>query len=296
MPSTTSNLLTCLTSKFSHISQLRNRFLRESKPSSADSLAITGSSAAFHHEQGRKLAQGETDVLYTQASWELKAAAAAAAPAPAPAPAPTPASTPAPARAADTITATNSSGDDVWSWRDSDDRDFSVAAVRRTPDTDLSAGSGEEDWRQEWEGISMQLKEGAKRRVVVKTIEEREKDQVHDFQFCEYNYLAALQAMEEPEPEYDEEGNTLSLDRLMEKFEEAKREMRIESSKTIFKRRVKQLREIALGDSDDEEEEVEAKVYSVDPGSMRTRDGELACGDWPGKAMMMAAGRHQYQK
>lgn len=258
MPSTPSTLLARLSSKFSHL--LQNR---ETSP--RDNLPITLSGLAFQRERGRKLTRDETDVLYAQALWDVEDA---------------------PGLAADTTSGTNSSDEERWSWYDSDERQFSVA--KGVSDTDLSAGSGREDWRQDWEPIKMRLKEGAQRRAVVTTILDRG--------LCDYDYpaaLKALEAMKEPEPESKEDRRAKAfLDTAMERFEEAKREMRMVASRTMFRRGVrKQLRQVALGDSDDEEEE--GIVCSKDPGSMRPRDGEVACGDWPIDWMMMAGGGDQ---
>lgn len=131
---------------------------------------------------------------------------------------------------------------------DSDEREFSVAVTGATPDTDLSAEDGEEDWRDDWEPIRMQLKEGAKRRVVVTTIDkrgserEKESEGKYDSKYCDFGYAAALEAVEELEQEKRRSNGGL------------------QASKTAFGGRLrKQLRQVALDDSDDDDFEEEEK-------------------------------------
>ncbi len=250
MPSTTSTLLSHLSSKLSKLFHLRHRLLPKCKASPTNDLPIARSNLAFHRKCGRKLTQEETDVLYAQAHWDLEAA---------------------PALAADTTTATDSSEDEFW---DSNERVFSIAVTDELPDTDLSAEDWEEDWREHWAPISIQLKEVAKKRVVVTTISGRqdEREEKNDFEYCDYDYGAALEAMKEPELEREEGCKDMaSLDGVVKGG--------LDGSRAIFAGRVrKQLRQVALGDSDDEEDE-EVMVYSRDMGSMKTMDGETACGD-----------------
>jgi len=76
----------------------------------------------------------------------------------------------------------------------------------------------------------------------------------------------------------------------MERLEKARREMRWLTEKAVFRESVrKQLRQVAVGDSDYEEDDEEnGMVYSTNPGSMRSREGRVAYGDWPIDGMIMA--------
>ena len=104
----------------------------------------------------------------------------------------------------------------------------------------------------------------------------------HDSGYCDYDYSAAIRALEareepKPEPEEDEGCDRAEafLARARERFEEAKREMRMVVSKVEFSGQVRQLRETALGGSDDGEEEI---VYSRE-GWRARGEGEVVCGD-----------------
>jgi hypothetical protein len=167
---------------------------------------------------------------------------------------------------ADTTTGTNSSNDEVWSWQDSDEKQLSITATGGTPASDLSAVDGEEEWGEDWEPIKMNLKRGPQKKVVVEMMHKG---------YCDYDIEAVLAALKEPEPE---EGREEGLEGAMETFwQEA-----WVSSREVFAGRVRrQLRQVALADSDDEEEVV---VYTRNSGNMRTRDGEVACRDvwWKG--------------
>jgi hypothetical protein len=236
MPSNPSTLLARLTSKLSHSSRLSTRLLQKGKRSPTDDLPITRSNLAFQRERRRKLTPDESDVLDAPA---------------------------------DNTTGTNSSNDEVWSWQDSDERQFSITATSGTPDSDLSAEDGEEEWGEDWEPIKMNLKRGAQRKVAVDMVPKG---------YCDYDIEAVLAALKEPEAEEErEEGLEGTMESLWQEARENSREM--------FVGRVRrQLRQVALAGSDDEEEEEELVVYTRDTGSMRTRDGEVACGNvwWKG--------------
>lgn len=200
----------------------------------------------------------------------------------------------APALAADTSQATSSSSeeDDAWSWMELDERAFSVAAAaasvetraERTPEIDL-AGE-DDDWREDWAPIGLALKAGAKRRVVVTTIEEK-----HDSGYCDYDYSTVLEALQksegkgrhEEEEEEEEDREREYLEGIVKKYEKIGRDACLGSSRAVFTGRVrKQLRQVALEDVDDDKEEDGEETR--DPGSMRMSGGDLACGDawWVG--------------
>ncbi len=129
--------------------------------------------------------------------------------------------------------------------------------------TGLSAQYENEDWRQDWEPIKMLLQQGAQRRVVITTVDRRQDGELgakHDSGYCDYDYSAAMRTLEtgeEPEPEEDEGcGAEVFLAKAREKFEKAKKEMRMVVSKVEFGGQVRQLRQTALAGSDDEEQEI----------------------------------------
>jgi hypothetical protein len=235
MPSHTSTFFTRLSSKVSNLLQKRQN-------SPADNLPITRSSLAFHREQGRKLQRDEANGLYAQAQRGIEAVPASV------------------------IVATSVAGDndEEWSWCNSGEGQLS-GDEEQVSDRDQSAESERENWRHDWEPIMTMLKEGAQRRAVVATFDRRESEEKHDSGSCDYNYLAALKALEESET-----GGECGIDcraqafvdAAMERFKEAKRKMR-------------------------------RMVLSTDPGSIRRREGTVACGDWPIDVMMMAAGGSQ---
>lgn len=131
----------------------------------------------------------------------------------------------------------------------------------------------------------MLLQQGAQRRVVVTTIDRQRRDSEagtkHDPRHCDYDYSAAIRALEareepEPEPEEDEGcGAEAFLARAGERLEGAKREMRMVVSKVEFGGQVRRLRKTALDGREDEEEEI---VYSGE-GWRARGDGDVACGD-----------------
>jgi hypothetical protein len=242
MPSTTNALLSRLSSKVSKLSGLRNRLTQKFKKRPADELPITHSSQGFHHERGRKLTRDETGVLFAQAQKDLEVAHALA---------------------AESITP-NSSKEKIWCWEESDQKDSSGFATEKTPDTDLSGEGteGEEDWREAWEPIKMQLKQVAKHKPVVT---------MPCGGLCDYDLWAALEALKEPNPE-EEDGyeDIRNIESMIARFERLTRNMFGGSS------------EGAIYYEEEEEEEEEEEVfleYTRDMGSMRTKDGEVAGGD-----------------
>jgi hypothetical protein len=114
----------------------------------------------------------------------------------------------------------------------------------------------------------------------------------HDSRHCDYDYLAVLEALEEPKLESECEDDRRAqafVDTAMERLEEARKEMRGITERAVFRDSAKQLRQVAVGASDDEEEDEEqGMVYAVDPGRVRSREGRVACGDWPIDVMIMA--------
>ncbi|KAF7503587.1 hypothetical protein GJ744_003615 [Endocarpon pusillum] len=254
MPSNDSTLLNRLSSKLSSISPLPSRLRQKCKPSHAEDLPITRSSLAFYRERGRKLTQDEANVLYSQAQRDIEAA---------------------PAPAADTRTSFNNE-DEAWPGH--------LSKTESTSGTDLCARYGNEDWRQDWEPIKMLLQQGAQRRVMVTTVDREPRDSEsgtkQDPRHCDYDYSAAIRALEareELEPEEDEGcGAEAFLARAGERFERAKRKMRMVVSKVEFGGQVRQLRKTALGGRDDEEEE--EIVYSGE-GWRAAGEGDVVCGD-----------------
>lgn len=185
-------------------------------------------------------------------------------------------------------------GDAGWSWRniagdqvDDYQKDISEAEQSGEP--------GWENWRQDWEPIRTKLKGGAQRRAVGITVDRRASLEKHDSGYCDYDYLAALEALEEPESVSEREDDRRAqafVDTAMERLEEARREMRRVTERADFRKSLgKQLRQVAVGDGDDEEEDEEkGMVYSVDLGSMRWWEGRVVCGDWS-IDLMIRAGR-----
>lgn len=197
------------------------------------------------------LMRGGTDALYVQAPVNLEAA---------------------PALAFEISAGSNGTDDDAWSWADADERGFSVmAVVGGMSDTDLSAEEREEGWRQEWEEISTQLKEAAKKRAVVTTTDGRVEEE-DDIGYCGYDYRAALEALREPEHGRERPegkcGPLGSLNCAVSRSEEVRRRKRRTQGMDVdLAPRARPLRE-----------------YSRDTGSMKKTDGAVACGDvwWRG--------------
>jgi hypothetical protein len=267
MPSSTSTLLARLSTKLHPLFRL-GTLLSKRKPSTAsDHLPITRSPyPSFHHSRGRKLTRDSSEVLYAQAHWDVEAAPALAVDS-----------------SSDGEDEVHEEGeeDEVWSWEDQDEREFSV--TRRTPQTsnttDLSGGQPTreatrgDEWKEEWKEISMCLREGAMRRVVITTVDNREDLEKHDSGYCEYDYAQALRALQEPRTERGDAGLGY-LDRVAREFG---KERCMAASKARFGAMVRSLRQEALAVDGDEEEEM--MVHSRDTGSMKTRDGEVAGGD-----------------
>ncbi len=117
---------------------------------------------------------------------------------------------------------------------------------------------------------------------MVTTVDRRRDDELgakHDSGYCDYDYSAAIRALEAEEelgPEEDKvSGAEAFLARARELFEEAKKEMKMVVSKGDFRGQVRELRQNALEGSDDEEEEI---VYSRE--GWRTKGKrEVVCGD-----------------
>ncbi len=131
----------------------------------------------------------------------------------------------------------------------------------------------------------MLLQQGAQRRVVITTVDRRRDGKSgpkHDSGYCDYDYSAALRAlesMEEPKPELEQEeegcGAEAPLAKARETFEKARREMKMVGSKMEFVGQVRRLRQTALASSDDEEQEI---TYSRE--SWRTAgEGKVVCGE-----------------
>lgn len=165
---------------------------------------------------------------------------------------------------------TAASQPDAFSLADSEE--FYVVSREGMPEMGMEGSEGEEggeteeeDWREEWEDLGMQLREGARRKVVITTFTTSEaevaEDGRHDSGYYEdydFDYWKVIAALQEPQEE--SLGGDLGA-----------------RSGGVRK----QLRQIALGDSDDEEEDVDVELVerSQDLGSMRTRDGGVAGGD-----------------
>jgi hypothetical protein len=75
----------------------------------------------------------------------------------------------------------------------------------------------------------------------------------HDSRHCDYDYLAVLEALEEPKLESECEDDRRAqafVDTAMERLEEARKEMRGITERAVFRDSAKQLRQAAVGASD----------------------------------------------
>jgi hypothetical protein len=193
------------------------------------------------------------------------------------------------------------------------------AGTEGTPDTDLSASNDGNEEEEEEEGevselIRMRLGRVAKRRKVVVVIvdsdggEEKEEERKGEgeeegkngqcgFWYNEYGYKCEYPAAKrkwEPEADLDAAMRRSAEKRdRWEKDEKRRVGAMVGGSRAAFARRVRrQLKQIALGDSDEKEEEKEGGeeqdkmrvMCSRDAGSMKTREGGVVDGDvwWKG--------------